>query len=253
MNSAARKQYILKKLQTEGSIGITDFAEELNVSAMTIRRDLNTLAENGLVTLHHGGATLNSGSLFECNMSLKEESYAAEKLRIAQKCMEHINSGDSVFLDAGTTVGRIASLLSNKRNIIVLTHSLLVANRVANYKDLRVIMCPGELRTDSLAFMGPLTDEFVTHFKIDTLFLGVEGIDLENGVSVPDVVDGVTKKNLIQNAKRVICAADSSKFNSAYFYRIAPLSEIDLIVTDDGLAPEIKEQYLRKNINIITA
>ncbi len=251
MNGIARKQYILKRMQSEGRGSIAELAEALNVSTMTIRRDLTTLSENGLVTLEHGGAVLNSGSLFECNIAMKEETCAQEKLRIAQKCLEYIKTGDSIFLDAGTTVSRIASLLSGQRNIVVLTHSLLAANQAANLKNLQIIMCPGELRPDSLAFMGPLTDEFITHFKIDTLFLGVEGIDLVNGVSVPDVVDGVTKKNLIQNANRVICVADSTKFNSAYFYRIAPLSALDLIITDTGLDPEIQEQYLQKNVKIV--
>lgn len=253
MNGIARKQFILKRLQNEGTVSVAEFAEELDVSTMTIRRDLNTLAENGLVTLKHGEAILNSGSLFECNMALKEESYAAEKLRIAKKCAEYITTGDSIFLDAGTTVSKIAGLLHDKRNIIVLTHSLLAANHATGLKDIRLIMCPGEFRPDSLAFMGPLTDEFVSRFKIDTLFLGVEGIDLENGISVPDVVDGVTKKNLIQNAKRVICVADSSKFNQAFFYRIAPLSQLDMIVTDDGLPTETIERYRQNNIPLILA
>ena len=252
MNAIARKQSILKILESEGSLSITELADELAVSTMTIRRDLNALAEGGLVTVEHGGAVLNGGSLFECNMSLKQETCSAEKLRIAQKCLEFINPGDSIFLDAGTTVAKLASLLNAKRNIIVLTHSLLVANQTASCKNIRVIMCPGELRPDSLAFMGPLTDEFVSGFTIDTLFLGVEGIDAENGISVPDVVDGATKKNLIHNAKRVICLADSSKFGASYFYRIAPLSKIDLIITDTKIDPAILEDLQQRDIPVLT-
>lgn len=252
MNNISRKRYILKKLQSDGSVSIMEFAEALNVSSMTIRRDLNMLAKNGLVTLEHGGAVLNSGSLFECNMALKQETNAEEKMRIAQKCLDYIAAGDSIYLDAGTTVSEIAGLLSSKNNIIILTHSLLAANKTANLRNAKVIMCPGEFRPDSMAFMGPLTDEFISRFKIDTLFLGVEGIDLTDGISVPDILDGVTKKTLISNAKHVICVADSSKFNNTYFYHIAPLSEIDLIITDSGLDKDVLNQYLQKNIEIIT-
>lgn len=252
MNAIARKQCILKKLETEGSLSIAELAETLEVSSMTIRRDLNVLAENGLVTVEHGGVVLNGGSLFECNMSIKQETCSVEKMRLAQKCLEYINPGDSIFLDAGTTVAKLASLLSAKRNIIVLTHSLLVANQTASFKNIRVIMCPGEFRTDSLAFMGPLTDEFVAGFTIDTLFLGVEGIDVETGISVPDVVDGATKKNLIRNAKRVICLADSSKFGSSFFYRIAPLSDIDLIITDKNIDSAILENLQQRDVAVVT-
>lgn len=252
MNSISRKQHILKKMQSDGSINIIGLAKELAVSSMTIRRDLKMLADNGLVTIEHGGAVLNGGSLFEYNMTLKQELKADEKLRIAHRCLDYIVEGDSIYLDAGTTVSKIAGLLGSKKNIMILTHSLLAANQATNLKNLKVIMCPGEFRQDSMAYMGPLTNEFIPQFKIDTLFLGVEGIDLESGISVPDIDDGITKKMLIHNAKKVICAADSSKFNASFFYGIAPLSEIDLIITDRDLDEEIRNQYLQRNIKIIT-
>ena len=103
MNAIERKRYILDELQRNGSVVITDLAERIQVSSMTIRRDLNAMAEDGMVTLEHGGAVLNNGSLFECSISFKSEINAAEKKRIAAKCMEYINEGDSIFLDTGTT------------------------------------------------------------------------------------------------------------------------------------------------------
>ena len=252
MNAIARRQRILKMLEAEGSLSITELAEAMSVSSMTIRRDLNAMTENGLVTVEHGGVILNDGSLFECSMSIKQEICPSEKARIAQKCLEYINPGDSIFLDSGTTVAKLASLLSAKHNIIVLTHSLLTANQAASFKNIRMIMCPGELRSDSLAFMGPLTDEFVSRFTIDTLFLSVEGIDVKNGISVQDVADGATKKGLIRNAKRVICLADSSKFSKSFFYRIAPLSEIDLIITDKNIDPAILDDFRQRDISVVT-
>ena len=110
MNAIERKRYILDELQRNGSVVITDLAERIQVSSMTIRRDLNAMAEDGMVTLEHGGAVLNSGSLFECSISFKNEINVSEKQRIAAKCMEYINEGDSVFLDAGTTPNELAAL-----------------------------------------------------------------------------------------------------------------------------------------------
>ena len=106
MNAIRRKQYIIQKLQKENYVDTNELATELSVSAMTIRRDLSALAENGLVTVQHGGATLNNGSLFEFSMTMKNENRMPEKMRIAEKCLEYVHGGDSVYLDAGTTVGR---------------------------------------------------------------------------------------------------------------------------------------------------
>lgn len=253
MNAIERKRYILNELQRNGSVVITDLAERIQVSSMTIRRDLNAMAEDGMVTLEHGGAVLNNGSLFKCNMSFKSEINATEKQRIAAKCMEYINEGDSIFLDAGTTPNEVAVLLRGKRNISVLTHSLMVANTTANMRNIKLIMCPGEFRENSMAFLGPLTDDFIQHFQIDTLFLSLEGIDLNDGLSVVDVQDGHTKKVLVEKAKRVICIADHSKFNKSFFYKIAPVADVDLVVTDTGLDAATQELFRQNNVPLVLA
>ena len=114
-------------------------------------------------------------------------------------------------------------------------------------------MGPGEYRSDSLAFIGSLTDEFISQFQIDTLFLGVEGIDLNGGFSVPHIADGTTKRTLVKKARQVICMADSSKFDSAYYFSIAPLQDADLIVTDSGISPAVLERYTSAGIRIVVA
>ncbi len=146
----------------------------------------------------------------------------------------------------------MAELLRSKKNLIVMTHSLLAANALANAKKIKHIMCPGEFREQSMAYMGPLTDEFIENFQIDTLFLCVEGIDVEQGVSVVDILDGNTKKVLVKKARKVICIADHSKFNKSFFYKIAPLTDIDLIITDDGLDDDTKKQFEKNKLTLIT-
>lgn len=253
MNALGRKQYIIKKLQAEDYVDISQLAAELEVSSMTIRRDLNAMSDDGLITLQHGGAILNSGSLFEFNMLMKQENRMPEKMRIAEKCLSYVNEGDSIYLDAGTTVSCLAPLLKEKKNIIIMTHSLLAINQLANAENIRLIMCPGEYRFDSLAFLGALTNEFIAQFKIDTFFFGVEGIDIKNGFTVPHISDGTTKRALIQRSQRVICMADSTKFNTSYYYGIAPLSHADLIVTDSELNPDISKDYAKADITVVTA
>ena len=133
-----------------------------------------------------------------------------------------------------------------------MTNSLLAANSMTGMQDSRIIMCPGEFRELSMAYLGPLTTAFVSQFTIDTLFLALDGIDLEKGLSVPDFLDGTTKQSLIEHARKVICVADSSKFNHSFLYRIAPLSRVDCIITDKGLDEQTLERFSAENVRIIT-
>ena len=253
MDTAARKKAILDLLYKSGSVNVMNLSEKFNVSSMTIRRDLAQFAKEGIVTLEHGGAILVAGSLFEYSMMEKEKVYLDEKRRIASACLNYINDGDSVFLDAGTTTAEIAKLLVNsEKKISILSHSLIIANIFAQSDTSNYIMCPGIFRQKSMAFLGQMTDEFVSQFKIDKLFLGVEGVNVEGYVSVPDVTDGATKKQLINCSNKVYCVADSSKFKNDYMYKIAKANQIDLYITDTGLDSKIKEKAKGKKIRILT-
>lgn len=249
MRGTERRLSIMKQMQEQGHMEVADLAELYGVSAMTIRRDLAKLEEEGLVIQEYGGAVLNTGSMFEYNMNMKQCEYQEEKIRIAKACAAYIKEGDTIFLDAGTTVCELARVLTSFKNIIVMTHSLLAANILAG-ADVEVIMCPGRFRAKSMAYMGQLTDQFLTSFRIDKLFLGVEGVSLATGLSVPNVTDGVTKQNLIQRSKWVACMVDSSKLEKSFFYNICDISKIDLLVTDSGISEKYKEQY-EKNKQIL--
>lgn len=253
MNSIDRKQKILAELKVNGNVGIPDLSKLFGVSDMTIRRDLVKLSEQGLVTLERGGAVLNSGSLFEYTIPLKQKEHMAEKALIAEKSMEYVREGNSIYLDAGTTAAEIAKRLRSQRNIIVITHSLLAANFLSGSPEIKIIMCPGEYRERSMAFMGPLTTEFISKFKIDTFFLGTEGIDLKNGLTLPDIADGSIKWELVKNAEKVICVADHSKFDKSFLYKVCPLNDIDMIITDDSLPGNTAEQYQQQDIRLILA
>ncbi len=246
-----RRRVILETLQEFGSAEIDDLAEKTGVSSMTVRRDLKELASNGSVSIMRGTVVLNDGALREYNMLIKHEINAEEKRRIAKRALEEISDGDSIFLDAGTTIRELAALVANRGGVNVMTHSLLSAEAMVGAKNARVIMCPGELREMSMAFMGPLTDDFISMFEIDILFLSVEGISLKSGVSVVDVSDGHSKRTLIEKAKRVILLADNSKFEKSFFYKIAPLDKIGMIITDTGLPDSICEEYEAGGLKVI--
>lgn len=252
MKIVERKQVILDELRGRGKADINKLAEDMGVSSMTIRRDLKKLVDNGTITVTQGVAVLNDGALQEYAMEYKHRCNYEEKRRIARKAFEFVSEGESVFLDSGTTVKELALMIGSKRNINVMTHSLLAANAISHLKEnSRLIMCPGEYREMSQAYLGPLTDDFVQRFQIDLLFLSAEGVSLNGGLTVIDVLDGHTKRTLIQQARRTICMLDSTKFEKSYFYHIASLDRIDTIITDDGLSDDIFDEYHQAGINVI--
>lgn len=244
MNIIERRRVILDTLQQDGSADITGLAKKLGVSSMTIRRDLKELAGSGSITITQGTAVLNDGALREYNMLVKHDIAVEEKRRIARYCLKYVTDGSSLFLDAGTTTRELATLIArNGKSVNIMTHSLLAANELTGLKGSSMIMCPGEYRDMSMAFMGPLTDDFVRKFQIDVLFLSTEGIDCCGGVSVVDVADGHAKKVLIEQAKLVVLMVDSSKFEKAFFYQVASLGDIDVVVTDTNLSDSLYEEY----------
>ncbi len=245
MRGTERKLLIMQYLQENGHIDSTELAEMFQVSTMTIRRDLAKLEEEGLVTLEYGGAILNTGVTFEHNMSMKQIEHLEEKICIAKKCASYIKDGDAIYLDSGTTVAELAKLIANRKNITVMSHSLLVANALAS-SNVNFIMCPGQYRPKSMAYMGQLTDQFVSAFRLDKLFLAVEGVNEENGVSVQNIPDGVTKSFLLKRSKWICCMADSSKFNHNYYYNICDWNAIDVLVTDYGVDESTVEKYKNK-------
>lgn len=250
MRMIDRKLEIVQKVKQQGKVNISDLASEYGVSAMTIRRDLARLEQEGLVTVEYGGAILKSNSLLEFNMAQKKVQFSEEKKRIAQAALDFIHDGDSVFIDAGTTTCEFARLLGQRKNLKVMTNSLLAANVLSSDETLDLTFCPGKYRAMSMAFMGPVANEFLSAFHFDVLLLGVEGI--ADGIFVPDETDGITKKQLIRQSGNVICLADHSKFGQTFYYKIAGFDAVNHIITDSGLEKD-KIKIFSKQTDLILA
>lgn len=250
MNALTRRKLIISELKEKGNISTKDLSEKLEVSFMTIRRDLIYFSKQGIVTLSHGGASLNKGALFENTMSLKQTEMIQEKNLIGKYCSELIGEGDSVFLDSGSTNQAIASYIANKKNIVVLTHSLLVANSLIHSKNIKLIMVPGVFREKSMAFLGEFSTEFIKKFKLDLYFMACEGLDLEYGATLPDPSDAEIKRVIASRSQKVIVSVDSSKIGKSFFVSCATIQEIQWIVTDNGIDPKIKKEFEKKGIKV---
>lgn len=250
MKASLRRQELLSYLE-KNHIGYTSaLCRELDVSAMTIHRDFEAMAKQGLVTLIRGGAAINHGTAVLYNMNLRQTQLPLEKSRIAARCAQLAQEGTTIFIDCGSTAERIAEAVKGKKNLTILTNSLSCAQVLANSKENKLIMVPGVFSSLLHGFSGQLTADFIRRFQVDILFLGANGIDIERGLTSPDYTDAETKRVLIRHANKVVVAADHTKLGKSFFVTIARLPQLHHIITDSNADEATVKAFLDKGANL---
>ncbi len=237
---AERRQSILNLLTKEGFISITELGKCFDVSEMTIRRDLAYLQEQGLLKRTYGGAVPTEPAFFELSQQVKLSAFVSEKERIASYCAEIITDGDVIILDSGSTTMQIARKLKD-RNLTVITNDLFIISELANYPTIQLLVVGGEVRRATNNMTGLKAIEFFNDLHANKLFLGVEGVEEQSGLSVPDLAELSIKRRMMRSARQVIVVADHSKIGRNTMGVIAPLNEADLLITDHGVNKEVME------------
>lgn len=231
MHPRARRKFILDELQKAQAVNYTELANQLEVSTMTVRRDLSYMSEQGIVTLVHGGAVLNQGATTIYSLKMRENQQAEEKNRIGSYCANLVKESDCIFIDSGSTPKTIASALLERKNIFVMTNSLPVLNILSNVKNIKLLAVPGIYTDVCRGFTGQTTSDFIRDFNIDILFVGVSALNIEQAMMTSELMDANTKRSLIRQAKKVILPIDHTKLNSSSLITFGQLSDIDLVVT----------------------
>lgn len=219
-------------LKERRRVTIEGLAKDLEVSTMTIRRDLRRLADEDIVTLVHGGAVYNEGGAYLPALTVREKTMRREKSAIAEYCAQQIPEGSAVYLDNGSTTVEIADALRGKQNIAVLSHSLPVLNILSHAKNIQLISVSGIYEPRAKGFFGDLALRMLRQFRIDIAFLGVTAVDAEDGVMSAVFYEQALKKVLVERAKKKILAVDHTKIGGSSFLKVCDLHEIDGIVTD---------------------
>ena len=219
-------------LKERRRVTIEGLAKDLEVSTMTIRRDLRRLADEDIVTLVHGGAVYNEGGAYLPALTVREKTMRRENSAIAEYCAQQIPEGSAVYLDNGSTTVEIADALRGKQNIAVLSHSLPVLNILSHAKNIQLISVSGIYEPRAKGFFGDLALRMLRQFRIDIAFLGVTAVDAEDGVMSAVFYEQALKKVLVERAKKKILAIDHTKIGGSSFLKVCDLHEIDGIVTD---------------------
>jgi DeoR/GlpR family transcriptional regulator of sugar metabolism len=241
MLARERQSYILERVRRHGAVKVSDLTRELSVSDMTVRRDLDLLARQGFVDKVHGGATSPTlTSTDEPGFETKSSRERAEKDAIARLAAEMVRPGSAVGLSAGTTTWTLAHHLREVPGITVVTNSVQIATVFwsASPDPDRTVVLTGGVRTPSDALVGPVAVAALRSLNLDIVFLGVHGMDERTGFSSPNLLEAETSRALARSARRLAVVTDHTKWNVVGISTIAALNEADVVVTDDGLAPE---------------
>lgn len=250
---AERRAAIIKKLEAHGSVRVSDLSAQFGVTEETIRRDLEELERQKVLKRTYGGAVKATGTGIELPYAKRREKNAAEKAKIAKAAVALIEDGDTVSLDASTTVLRLCQEMHRLSRLTVLTNSIQVLLELAGRPGFNVIGTGGTLRETALSFVGPLAERAVAEYHVDKAFISCKGISLEGGVTDSNELEVELKKVMVRSAERVIVLADHTKFGYIGFARIATLDAVDTVVTDDGIDPKEVEPLREAGIRVIIA
>jgi DeoR family transcriptional regulator of aga operon len=223
---------VLEALSASGTIDVTGLAHEFGVSTATVRRDLQLLEDQRLLSRTHGGAVSN-GILYELPLRYKSSQHQAAKRRIAAAAAERVSERTVIGLTGGTTTTEVARALAG-RQLTVVTNALNVGAELAVRPNLKLVLTGGVARSESYELVGPLADATLTGLHLDIAFVGVDGIAPGAGLTTHHEGEAHTNHMLIERADRVVVVADSSKIGRIAFARICSLDQVDELITDEG-------------------
>ena len=245
MLNEERRRAILEMLNRDGRVLVMDLSSQFATSQVTIRKDLEILHAHGLVHRTHGGALpAREGALEDPSLREKEKLHRSEKLRIAAAAAHLVKEGQVVILDSGTTTTAVAHALRNFRNLTIVTNAVNIAAELSG-ANVEVILTGGTLRKNSFSLVGPIAEETLRRLSADVLFLGVDGFDVQYGLSTPNLLEAKVNRVMVEIAKRTVAVCDSSKFGRRSLSLIVPPGALQEVITDRGV-PKSDLRTLKK-------
>lgn len=245
-----RRRHIYSILQSEGRILVGEVAQKLGISQITIRKDLDALQSRGLILRTHGGALpAHSSALRDPSLQEKQLHHLHEKQKIAEAAARLVHDGQCVMLDSGTTTTAVAHALKRFTQLTVITNAVNIAAELMG-TNFDVILTGGTLRKNSFSLVGPLAEDVLQDMHADILFLGVDGLDLEAGLTTPNLLESRVNRAMVKGARTVVAVCDSTKFARRSLSRIVALSEIHHVITDQNASQDFIEALRGQNLKV---
>ncbi|MEI5007134.1 DeoR/GlpR family DNA-binding transcription regulator [Streptomyces sp. NPDC087659] len=259
MSRDARWKALLELLVEQGRLDVEEAAAALDVSAATIRRDFDQLAEQQMLVRTRGGAVVH-GVSYELPLRYKTSRHAAEKQRISAAVAELISPGEAVGFTGGTTTTEVARALAARPDLAtgspaltIVTNALNIANELAIRPQFKIVVTGGVARPQSFELIGPLADGVLGQITLDVAVLGVNAFDAVHGAAAHDEDEAAINRLLCERARRVIVAADSTKLGTRAFARICATDAVDTLVTDSAVSDGTAAGFTEAGVTVVRA
>ncbi len=242
-----RERKILRILSEDNSINVNDMSKTFDVSTVTIRNDLASLSEKGMILRTRGGAI----PAFHPSILDRQRNLVDKKNKIAQAAADLIENGDTVMIGAGTTTALIAKYLLGKQDLHIVTNSTLIITYARINPSIHLTVVGGEFRPSTESLVGPITLRELEQFHVKKAFIGTDGFSLDKGLTT-HLVDGAeVTKQIARQTDRKILIADSTKYGKEGFVKILPISDFDMIITDTGLSGEVEQAFTEQGFQVV--
>ncbi len=251
-----RRQKIIEILYANKSATVKNLCDQLMASEATIRRDLTVLEDEEKLERVHGGAIIQSNVPIEKEDTYNEKEgvYLYEKKQIAKVAFSYLRENDSIFLDGGTTTIELAKLIGRSRiKINVFTNAPHFTQFIAGNPKAEQFILGGRIRNNTLAVVGQLAIDTIRRFRLNKVFIGVNAISLEYGLTTPDFEEAEMKRAILEKGRERYILADASKFNKVALCEILPISAVDTIITSSLEEDEIKEKFKLEGVLLVEA
>lgn len=253
MTKEERHEIIMEMLIKHGSVQVSDLVEQLKVSAVTVRKDLTELEKGDKLYRSHGRAVLINPYINNRSVNVKEKLATDEKHAIGREGARLVTRDDSIVIASGTTVHALARSIQPVHRLTVVSASLAVSNILSQHESIDIIQLGGMLRHSSLSVVGEYAAHILAQCSFSKLYLGVDGIDFDYGITTTEMREAALNQQMIAAAQKTIVLADSSKFGRRGFAKIADIDAVDIIITDAGVSPKVVKQVEDLGIELIIA
>jgi DeoR family transcriptional regulator of aga operon len=248
-----RHQLILQKLHEEGRVNIQELSDFMDVSGVTIRKDLKILEDKNLLFRTRGGGSIVNPYTNERPINEKALVNAEEKQRIAKAALPLIRGTDSIIIGSGTTVFELARCLHPTKHLTVITPAVKVTLELSNRPNVEVLQLGGLIRQNSSSVAGSYAERILEEMSSGILFLGADGIDMDFGISITNLTEATLNQKMMDSAQVTVVMADSTKFGRRGLGKVCNLDQIEYIITDDKVSSKTVESLEERSIKVIIA